>query len=94
MSDPIEAIRKRVAAWGREDSRVLLAEIDRLRADNAGLRLALQEIVNELGSGPCPANTCPGCGYEMTSASSTAADALAGRYPTPLPVPPATDRKG
>jgi hypothetical protein len=41
VSDPIEAIRKRVAAWGREDSRVLLAEIDRLRTENA--RLALIE---------------------------------------------------
>lgn len=39
--DPIAAIRKRVAAWGREDSRILLAEIDRVAAENTRLRAAL-----------------------------------------------------
>lgn len=38
MSDPLAEIRARVAAWGRDDDRALLAEVDRLQAENTRLR--------------------------------------------------------
>jgi len=62
-----------------------------LRAENAALREALEEIGNVLGTGACNLCDCAGCEFEMKEAVRLVKDALgpqdAPRTPNPSPDP-------